>query len=137
MLFVGIKKFYAVSFRGQPKEEVFLPLASVAEGFRPKILAEGLGHIFGKIFRCNGQSVLITISFLQFLYFRYKKKSLFCKMCRLFRKWSRTVKAYSKNLTGSKSFLSVNSMVKCSTIYGFHRMGTKKSMGSRNPLNSS
>ena len=67
--------------------EVFGPLASasVAEGLRPKLLAEGLGHIFGKIFRCDGQSVLITISFLQFLYFRYKKISLFCKICRLFR----------------------------------------------------
>ena len=46
----------------------------MAEGSRPKLLAEGLGHIFVKIFRCNGQSVLMTISFLQFLYFRYKKK---------------------------------------------------------------
>ena len=46
----------------------------MAEGFRPKLLAEGLGHIFGKIFRCEGQSELITISFLQFFYFRYKKK---------------------------------------------------------------
>ena len=55
--------------------EVFRPLASasVAEGSRPKLLAEGLGHIFVKIFRCNGQSVLMTISFLQFLFFRYKK----------------------------------------------------------------
>ena len=46
----------------------------MAEGFRPKLLAKGLGHIFGKIFRCKGQSVLITISFLQFFYFRYKNK---------------------------------------------------------------
>ena len=48
--------------------------ASVAEGLRPKLLAEGLGHIFGKIFKCNRQSVLITISFLQFFYFRSKNK---------------------------------------------------------------
>ena len=46
----------------------------MAEGLRPKLLAEGLGHIFGKIFRCKGQSVLITISFLQFFHFRYKNK---------------------------------------------------------------
>ena len=46
----------------------------MVEGFRPKLLAEGLGHIFGKIFRCDRQSVLINISFLQFLYFRYKEK---------------------------------------------------------------
>ena len=46
----------------------------MAEGFRLKLLAEGLGHIFSKIFRCDKQSVLITISFLQFFYFRYKNK---------------------------------------------------------------
>ena len=46
--------------RGLPKAEVF----------RPKLLAEGLGHIFGKSFRYDGQSVLITISFLQFFLFQ-------------------------------------------------------------------
>ena len=46
----------------------------MAKGLRPKLLAEGLVHIFGKFFRCNKQSVLITISFLQFFYFRYKNR---------------------------------------------------------------
>ena len=62
------KCWFIILSRGQPKAEVFWPLASVAEGFRPKILAEGLGHIFGKIFRCDRQSVLITISFCNFLF---------------------------------------------------------------------
>ena len=51
----------------------------MAEGSRPKLLAEGLGHIFVKIFKCDGQSVLITISFFQFLHFRYKKNHCFAK----------------------------------------------------------
>ena len=36
--------------RGLPKAEVFWPSASLAKGLRPKLLAEGLGHIFGKSF---------------------------------------------------------------------------------------
>ena len=60
--------------RSSAEAEVFRPSASAsaAEGLRPKLLAEGFGHIFGKIFRFDGQSVLIMISFLQCLYFRYK-----------------------------------------------------------------
>ena len=42
-----------ICIQGSTEGEVFLPSAStsVAEGFRPKLLAEVLGHIFGKMFR--------------------------------------------------------------------------------------
>ena len=59
--------------RSSAEAEVFSQSALVAEGYRPKLLAKGLGHIFGKIFRFDGQSLLIIISFLQFLFLRYKK----------------------------------------------------------------
>ena len=61
-----IKESRFIVSRGLPKAKVFWPSASSAEVLRPKLLVEDLGHIFGKIFRCNGQSVLITISFLPF-----------------------------------------------------------------------
>ena len=58
--------------------------ASVAEGLRPKLLAKGLGHIFGKIFRCNGQIVLTLILF-------YKERSILATPWQISYFWGRSL----------------------------------------------